>query len=64
MFATLLTVCVLILIFIPGIVLAYKNRSLTLGLMVKCLLLNIALFALLGLLFRAVPWLVDPRFKL
>lgn len=64
MFTSLLTLAVLFVLFVPGLVLAYKKQALNRKLLLKCLLLNVGFFALLGLLFRALPWLIDPRFKL
>jgi hypothetical protein len=64
MFASLLTFGLLLALFLPGLALAYKRQSLNLTFLLKCTMLNFSLFALLGLLFRALPWLIDPRFKL
>lgn len=64
MFGTLLTAAVLFVLFIPGIFFAYRKQSLTLRFMLKCLLLNVSFFALLGLIFQALPWIIDPRLHL
>jgi len=55
---------ILFVLFVPGVFLAFKKQSLNPRFLCKCLAINVGIFAILGLLFRALPWLVDPRFRL
>lgn len=64
MFASLLTVAILFMLFVPGLIFAYKKQGLNRKFLIKCTVFNFGFFAILGLLFRALPWLVDPRFHL
>ncbi len=64
MLASALTLAILFVLFIPGVFLAHKNQSLNGKFLMKCLVLNFSLFVLLGLIFKALPWFIDPRFKL
>jgi hypothetical protein len=64
MFASLLTAAMLFMLFVPGLFFAYKKQSLNQSFLLKCMLFNFSFFAIVGLVFSAIPWLIDPRFHL
>lgn len=64
MFANALVLFLLAWLILPGLWLARQPKAIGPKLWLSVLGLNTALFALLGIIFKIWPWLIDPRFSL
>lgn len=64
MFANALVLFLLAWLILPGIWLAQKPWALAPKLWVYMLMANTVLFTVLGILFKMLPWLIDPRVHL
>lgn len=64
MFANALVLLLLAWLVLPGLWLARRPQALTPKLWFYVLLSNTVLFSSLGVLFKMLPWLIDPRLKL
>jgi len=61
MFANALVLFLLAWMVLPGLWLARQPRALNPKLWLYIMLANTLLFAALGVLFKIMPWMIDPR---
>lgn len=64
MFANALVVFLLAWLVLPGIWLAQKPWVVNSRVWLTVFLANLVLFTVLGILFKILPWLIDPRVRL
>ncbi len=64
MFANGLALFMLLWLALPGLWLARKPWAMSPSLWFLALMIHLAVFAGLGLIFKMLPWMIDPRFHL